>query len=189
MQIQKVKQQKNGYLVNDSIFVPSDPKNSDFQKIQKWIAEGGVIEAFDNLAEAKLTKITEIKSIRDSKNILPILDHSAELFDEEGHLSGVNSFFVFHTDRHPTNPAADPSSILTSIIVSNQAIPYSTKDLEGSRKIVNITPKIAQSLVAHLTLRNNNNYKLCDAIEKFIKNSCSTLKELETVTWSTNYLT
>lgn len=61
MQIETVKELKNGYLVNDSMSVPSDPKNSDFQKIQKWIAEGGAVESFDLLAEAQAEKIAQIK--------------------------------------------------------------------------------------------------------------------------------
>lgn len=65
MQITKVQEQKNGYLVNDSMFVPQDEQNSDFQKIQKWIKEGGDIEKYDALPEAKMKKIAEIKAARD----------------------------------------------------------------------------------------------------------------------------
>lgn len=61
MQIETVKQLKSGYLVNGSMSVPNDTKNSDFQKIQKWIAEGGVVEAFDFSADAMVEKIAQIK--------------------------------------------------------------------------------------------------------------------------------
>lgn len=61
MQIETIKQLKNGYLVNGSMSVPNDTKNSDFQKIQKWIAEGGVVEAFDFSEDAMVEKIAQIK--------------------------------------------------------------------------------------------------------------------------------
>lgn len=62
MQIETLKELKNGYLVNGSIFVPSDPKNSDFQKIQKWIDENGAVDTFDFFEDAKAEKIAQIKS-------------------------------------------------------------------------------------------------------------------------------
>lgn len=62
MQITKVQKQKNGYLVNDSIFVPNAQDNSDYQAIQKWIADGGIVEAFDYLAEAKVVKTAQCQT-------------------------------------------------------------------------------------------------------------------------------
>lgn len=62
MQITKVKEQENGYLVNDSIFVPNSQDNSDYQAIQKRIADGVVVEAFDYLEQAQKEKIREIKA-------------------------------------------------------------------------------------------------------------------------------
>ena len=58
MQIQKVKEQEKIYLVNDSIAVPKNPDNSDYQRIQKWIAEGGIVEKEDQLPQLKLQKIS-----------------------------------------------------------------------------------------------------------------------------------
>ena len=40
MTITTVKTQEYGYLVNDSMFVPNDPANSDYQAILDWINEG-----------------------------------------------------------------------------------------------------------------------------------------------------
>lgn len=42
--ITSVKQKENGFLVNDTLFVPNDTDNRDFQALQKWIEEGGVVE-------------------------------------------------------------------------------------------------------------------------------------------------
>ena len=105
MQISSVKLMSGSYLINNSISVPQDQANSDYQAIQKWIAEGGVVEKEDLLAKAKLKKIAEIKSIRDQKNIEPITDFQAFLFDNEGNKTTQQSYFVFYTNRHQTNPA------------------------------------------------------------------------------------
>jgi len=40
MIIETVKTQENSYLVNDSMSVPNDPANSDYQQILDWINEG-----------------------------------------------------------------------------------------------------------------------------------------------------
>ena len=65
MGIQKIKQTKNGYLVNESTFVPNDPYNTDYQAVQEWIAEGGVVEPEFSLDELKIKKIAEVKSARE----------------------------------------------------------------------------------------------------------------------------
>lgn len=188
MKIEKVKFQKNGFLVNDAVFVPNAPENSDFKRVQEWIAEGGVVEDEFSLAEVKAKKIQEIKAVRDAKNIEPITDTSAEIINEDsGEAMGSNTFFVFHTSRHPSNPAADPSAILTGTIMLNHAVPYSTKDISGAKVTVEITPTIARSLAAHLALRNNNNYKLADAIVNAI-NAATTEEEVNAITWSVDYL-
>ena len=44
MQIQTVKQNKNNYLVNDEVFVPFDEGNKDYQEVQKYIEEGGIVK-------------------------------------------------------------------------------------------------------------------------------------------------
>lgn len=188
MEISKLKKTKEGYLVNDATYVPYNQNNSDYQKIQKWISEGGIVEPEFTHAEIKAQKIAEIKSIRDSKNIEPIIDTEAEIISEDsGKALGSNSYFVFYTNRHPTNPAADPTALLTNAIVLNQNVPYSSRDPQGNKITVLITPNLARSLAAHLALRNNNNYKLADAIVNAI-NAASTQEEVEAITWSVDYL-
>jgi len=45
MQIIKVKQKENGYLLNDSLLVPNAPGNRHYQMIQQWLAiEGNNLE-------------------------------------------------------------------------------------------------------------------------------------------------
>ena len=95
MQIQKVKEQEKIYLVNDSIAVPKNSDNADYQRIQKWIAEGGIAEKEDQLPELKLQKISQIKLIRDQKNTEPLTDYKAFLIDDEGNKTNQESYFVF----------------------------------------------------------------------------------------------
>lgn len=66
MKIEKVKQQKNSYLVNDSMSVPIDEQNVDYQKVQKWISLGGVVQEFDFLEYVKAEKISQIKNTASS---------------------------------------------------------------------------------------------------------------------------
>jgi len=38
--IQNVKETESGYLVNGNMSVPNDPRNSDYQAVQEWLAKG-----------------------------------------------------------------------------------------------------------------------------------------------------
>ena len=38
-----------GYFVNGTMSVPLDPANTDYQAVQEWIAEGGVVEPADEV--------------------------------------------------------------------------------------------------------------------------------------------
>jgi hypothetical protein len=187
MQIATVKKQNGGYLVNALVSVPNDPFNLEYKKVQKWIANGGIVQDQFTLDEVKLNKIAEIKAIRDSKNVEAIVDTSAEILNTNGAGSGAFTYFAFYTDRHPINPAADPSSILTNAIVLNQSIAYSTQTVLGKNVTINLTPSLAKSIAAHLGLRNNNNYALANAIIVAI-NAASTKEQVEAITWNVKYL-
>ena len=139
------------------------------------------------LKVAKDLKFSELKKTRDLENIKPILETKASQILADGTL-GEEIYFTFYTDRHPTNPAADPSSILTGVIVTNIPTPYSTKTPEGERVLINITPEKARGLVSHLALRNQNNYFICDLLSKKVKDS-SSLEEVKAVSWDLNILT
>lgn len=145
------------------------------------------VKPFDfQLEEAKALKFSELKKTRDLENIKPILETKAAQILADGSL-GEEIYFTFYTDRHPTNPAADPSSILTSVIVTNISTPYSTKTPEGERVLINITPEKARDLVAHLSLRNQNNYFVCDLLCKKVKD-LSSPEEVNAVFWDLNIL-
>lgn len=78
MIINTVKELENSYLVNDSITVPKDAGNSDYQKVQDWIAEGNTPDPEFTEAEllqnAKDDKIKELEIFHesDSARILTI---------------------------------------------------------------------------------------------------------------------
>lgn len=181
MQINTVKELKNTYLVNGIATIPKNSDNSNYQEIQKWIAQGGVIESYDELAAIKSSKIAEMKAARDAANIEPIIDIEAELLDSEGATTGVMSYFKFYTNRHETNPASDPISILTSCIVGNSSRPYYTQTPEGVDIVVSLTPAIATTLAARMASINDANYQLYRAIETTI-NSATTTDELDAIT-------
>jgi hypothetical protein len=137
------------------------------------------------LSEKRTLKIAEIKSIRDSKNIDPIKDHQAPVLDENGDL-GESRFFLFHTTRHPSNPAADPAAILGNAVLLGSTN-YFTRDLEGNKICVQIDAEIAKSLLSHLKNRNENNFKLAEAIISAI-NACESAEELENIDWNPEFL-
>lgn len=179
MQIQKVKELEKIYLVNDSIAVPKNPDNSDYQRIQKWIAEGGIVEKEDQLPQLKLQKISQIKLIRDQKNTAPLTDYKAFLIDDEGNKTAQESYFVFYTNRHQSNPASDPESIISRAIELG-SMPYFTKDLEGKKITIELTAEIAALLKQRIFERNDNNYKVSGSIEETINNTQS-IEELEAI--------
>ncbi len=177
--IEKVKEMEQCYIVNDCNAVPKNPDNSDYQKIQKWIAQGGVVEKEDILAKIKLEKIAKIKSIRDQKNIEPITDQQAFLIDENGSTTSQESYFVFYTNRHQTNPASDPEAIISRTIALG-SMPYFTKDNEGGKITIELTAEIAATLRQRISERNDNNYKLSSSLETEI-NKAQSIEEVEAI--------
>jgi len=177
--IEKVKEMEQCYIVNDCNAVPKNPDNSDYQKIQRWIADGGVVEKEDVLAKTKSEKIAKIKSIRDQKNIEPITNQQAFLIDENGSTTSQESCFVFYTNRHQTNPASDPEAIISRTIALG-SMPYFTKDNEGKKITIELTAEIAAILRQRIAERNDNNYKLSSSLETEINNAQS-IEEVEAI--------
>lgn len=177
--IEKVKETEHCYIVNDCNAVPKNPDNSDYQKIQRWIADGGVVEEEDILAKTKLEKIAKIKSTRDQKNIEPITNQQAFLIDENGSTTSQESYFVFYTNRHQTNPASDPEAIISRAIALG-SMPYFTKDNEGKSIAIELTAEIAATLRQKISERNDNNYKLSSSLEAEINNAQS-IEEVEAI--------
>jgi len=179
MQILSVKEFRETYLVNGEKTVPKNPDNSDYQKIQKWITDGGIVEEEDVLAKTKSEKITQIKLIRDQKNIEPITNQKAFLIDENGSTTSQESYFVFYTNRHQTNPASDPEAIISRTIALG-SMPYFTKDNEGGKITIELTAEIAATLRQRISERNDNNYKLSSSLETEI-NKAQSIEEVEAI--------
>lgn len=180
MEIVNVKEFENSYQVNDAIFVPKAENNADYQAIKKWITDGGVAQKEDFLAKTKLEKISEIKAIRDQRNIEPITDYKAFLLDSDGNKSAQESSFIFHTNRHQTNPASDPDAIISRVLDLG-AMPYFTKDANDNKITTELTPSIARLIRQKIADRNDTNYKLYTETEAKIK-SAQTIEEVKAIT-------
>lgn len=186
MEIQKVIKRGSEYIVNDQFSIPHDEENDYFKQIIEWEKNGGVIEEFQaDLTNLKNLKIAQIKQIRDQKNIDPITDHQAPIVDSEGNL-GEEVYFIFHTTRYPSNPAADPNCILSNAVIVGETN-YFTKNLNGEKICVQIDSEIARSLLSHLKIRNENNFKLAEAIIAAI-NEAGTAEEVEAICWNSEFL-
>ena len=60
MNIQKVKEFENIYLVNDSISIPKDDSNKDYKEVLEWIAEG-------NTPDPEFTEAEILQNAKDAK--------------------------------------------------------------------------------------------------------------------------
>jgi len=166
----KISYFENGQWINKEIVQPATEK----EKTEKELLE-----------DLKNSKIVEIKQICDQKNIESITCHAAPIVDSEGEL-GEEVHFVFKTDRHPTNPAADPGSILLSAALIGSTN-YFTKNSDGEKICVQINEQIARSLLAHLKKRNENNFKLAEKIIEAVNKAVKT-EEVEAISWDVKYL-
>ena len=179
MQITKVQEQKNGYLVNDSIFVPFAQNNSDYQTIQKWIANGGAIETFDYLAEAKANKIAQLKANRNAA--LEKSHESSQAFEIIDDALGNKVHFEFST-KSTGIPLTEPKSIL-DIALKDINVKYSCEIIQnGVRRkgYVLLNKELAENLEFHLTDRSNKDVKYANDLEAEI-NACTTIEEVESI--------
>jgi hypothetical protein len=181
MEILTVQEQKNGYVVNGSVFVPDNSQNSDFQAIQKWVVAGGIVGKENLLAQTKAAKLSEIKSLRDQKNIEPITGFKAFVLDETGNKTEQESHFLFYTNRHQTNPNSDPEAIISRVFALG-AMPYFTKDTSGNKITIELTTEISASLRRSIAQRNDDNYKISSSIEALIEDA-KTPEEVEVIAW------
>ena len=170
MQITKVQEQKNGYLVNHSIFVPNAQDNSDYQAIQKWIADGGIVEAFDYLAEAKLTKIAQLKTkLISAKELETPRKGSLESYEIDG---------VFRTFKVKLSDLATVVARVSRLEKAAVGTTAQWTDIDGNRLDLNLEQ--FQCLRNHLDVRDQNLHTLYEAMKSEIK-ACTTLEELEAI--------
>lgn len=59
MEIYKIIEQKNSFIVNDELNVPKSEGNSDYRKVRSYIEAGGKYQAYNQLLEKKTEKIAQ----------------------------------------------------------------------------------------------------------------------------------
>lgn len=72
MNIQTVKLQSNGYLVNGSMSVPNSPDNRHYQMVQEWLAKGNTPEP--EFTGVELAQQAKQKQIQEAKTYLNSTD-------------------------------------------------------------------------------------------------------------------
>jgi hypothetical protein len=127
----------------------------------------------------RLKKICEIKAICDQKNVEPIIDCKAFVIGKTGKRTKKSSYFLFYTNRHPSNPSSDPDSII-SRVMNLGSMPYFTKDRKGNKITVELTSEIVKILHQKITERNDENFKRSNETEAAIKNA-KTVEEIEAI--------
>jgi len=118
MNIEIVKELQNSYLINNSITVPKDPSNSEYNRIQEWIAEG-------NTPEPEFTSEELLQNAKDSKTAEIEKLKSIELYK---HIDYLGTKFVSSEKAN--------SNILGAIILNHRS--YDWVDVYGRPKKVNI---------------------------------------------------
>jgi hypothetical protein len=84
MQIEKVKDFTEYYLVNDSISVPKNSENKDYREVVFWIENGGIVEPKftdeELIIKIKLEKINYCKDYLKNTDwqIIRLVDPSSE---------------------------------------------------------------------------------------------------------------
>jgi hypothetical protein len=148
-------------------------ENTQYSKPQ-WSQIEALIPAIE-LQEAKDAKLAEIQQARDAHNISPMWSHIAPRLD-----NNEPTQFCFYTNRHPSNPASDPTTILLG--ARSGVVYYSTKDLSGNSIVVIIDSALGASIEEHIKQRNTNAYMKYGNLKTQINNA-NTIEEVEAITW------
>lgn len=63
MKIVSVKEQNEGYIVNDEMFVPKCDGNAEYELIKEYISKGGIIEPQYSIQELEIQKQQSINKL------------------------------------------------------------------------------------------------------------------------------
>lgn len=204
--MKNLKELKNGFQLT-GMFIPNDSSNTDYQKIQEWIKNGGEYEKFDYLKDAKDNKLAQLEAFILSKKTEKYTSHLApEIID--GAKIGPDVKFYWYVDSIP-NSNLTPESVLNKCTmdyvscmnlakktgtdyasektiydncIKQKIVPYSTtivKDGKEQAGVVNIFP-VAFSIADHIQNREINNNKLFKIKEVQI-NACKSVEEVESI--------
>lgn len=158
----KVVRKKSGFVINDSIAVPDDENNSDYQKIQRWIASGGIVEPYDQLEECKESKKQLLRINRDNA-----LNNSIYSVSVEG--SGCD-FYLRTSDLAAIQARIDS--------LPNDTATKSWGCADGRR--VELNKAAFQSLYRHISVNDETVYNLYAEKLQEIEQA-ETLEELENI--------
>ena len=104
MNIETVKDLENSYLVNGSTTVPKDSTNSDYKKVQDWIAEGNTPDPEFTPAEllenAKKDKIAEIKKAKEIDLYLNVSYNNKDFISSEKAVSNMTGAIILDQDNY-----------------------------------------------------------------------------------------
>lgn len=154
MQILSVKESRNSFKINNYFLVPKDPTNSDFKKIQIWISQGGVVEAYDSLPDEKIEKLAEIKSARDAFMYADI-EYNGTTF---------------------TNSLVSGSNLIAAITLASDSISW----LDSSDATVSLTISEAKELAALISEKRGLGYFKEAALQVKV-NACTTIEQLNAI--------
>lgn len=147
--INKVKKSGSGLMVNESFWIPKDEANSDYQAVQKWIADGGIIEPEFDLPELKSRKLLELDNYHYNS--------------QEIRQCKINNYFILQLDSNGRSLIQEQITALTQkielgVIAENEA-KFEYFYTGGSIKIT--LEQLRKIYVAMLDIVNLNfqNYK------------------------------
>jgi hypothetical protein len=117
MNIETVKDLENSYLVNGSTTVPKDSTNSDYKKVQDWIAEGNTPDPEFTPAEllenAKKDKIAEIKKAKEIDLYLNVSYNNKDFISSEKAVSNMTGAIILDQDNYNWLDAGGNSVTMT----------------------------------------------------------------------------
>jgi hypothetical protein len=174
MIINTVKELENSYLVNDSITVPKDAGNSDYQKVQDWIAEGNTPDPEFTLEEKIEYQLQQLDNYH---------YNSSEIREMK-----INDYFILSLSGDGRALIAEQIQSLDQQIKLN-VITEESATFEYFYNGGSIEITLVQLRQLYIFMLNvvNTNYAVYKAHVHEIKN-LSTIEEVEAYDFTANYL-
>lgn len=174
MNIVKVKDKNNCFLVNEILSVPKDLGNTDYKEVLKWIENGGIVEPEFTLSEAIFKKLENLDNYHFN--------------DIEIRQCKINNYFILQLSGEGRSLIQEQISLLLQKIKLN-LITEEDASFEyfyngGSIEISLV--QLRQIYVAMLDIVNSNyqNYKA----ETYTIKNLSTVEAVESHDFTVNYL-
>jgi hypothetical protein len=190
MNIETVKQTKNGYKLNSVSDIPNDSANTDYQAVQEWIANGGIVEPEFNdqelFEQAKEAKKHAIEEIYLQENLKP---HFFDGLVLSGLGVGTIKKYRFSLDfQNQKIPALEPDRYLKISCITQIPLPYATVDDKNNKIVVRIKPSEALTILKHVVNRFQTNFAIYFIIQTQIEN-CKKIEDLDKIAWDAKLAT